>query len=376
MILFPSHPSFPRQPDPSFEEEIEAAKAAGFKIGLVDVDQKIFAGSQIPCLYRGWIMTPDGYIDLWHKEPKLIINPGEYENSYNFPAWYNQVRAFDNSLTPRSVSHQLSPNIPISDIFDQLEEDSWYEALTGPVIVKDWVKSRKHEWFDACYISDIRDKAEFKRVVTNFLNGQGDDLAGGLVFREFVKLKSIGVHPQSKMPLTNEHRFFVFKGRIFYSAPYWDRSFYGTSNLPDKKVIIDLVPHIKSNFFAIDVAEKEDGGWIVVEVNDGGTASVPDGGNIAEFYLKLRVVLAMTKKEERELTAIIQDAWKLLERPGCDSQQIPDYLHIKSGNEYEITSVALRESDLMPLVIYRRKGHTVQFARSIYEFLEKFRSMG
>jgi hypothetical protein len=127
-----------------------------------------------------------------------------------------------------------------------------------------------------------------RRVITNFINGQGDDLAGGLVFREFIKLKQIGSHPKSKTPLFNEHRFFVFKGQIFYSAPYWDSLFYNFANRPLKKIIIDLVSDVKSNFFAIDVAEKEEGEWIVVEVNDGGTAGIPEGGNASDFYKALR----------------------------------------------------------------------------------------
>lgn len=90
------------------------------------------------------------------------------------------------------------------------------------------------------------------------------------------------------MPLANEHRFFVFKGQIFYSAPYWNSEYSRVTRRPDKKVIIDLMPYIKSSFYAIDIAEKEDGDWIVIEVNDGGTAGIPEGGNMNDFYIELR----------------------------------------------------------------------------------------
>ena len=301
MILFPSHPSFPRQPDPSFEAEIEAAKAAGFKIGFVDVDQEIFVRSRIPCLYRGWIVKPAWYHDLYVQEPKLIVSPGEYNNSYNFPTWYDQLIRVSSSqsVTPRSVwVSGTQATFMVNGEFQHeaslvLDKIGWLSG--GPLIIKDWVKSRKHEWFDACFIPDPTDLENLRRVITNFLNGQGDDLAGGLVFREYVKFKPIGTHPQSGLPLVNEHRFFVFKGQIFYSAPYWNEGWYteglGIDELPDypdKKVIIDLVPHIKSNFFAIDVAQKEDGGWMVIEVNDGGTAEPPGGGSVPEFYKALR----------------------------------------------------------------------------------------
>ena len=78
--------------------------------------------------------------------------------------------------------------------------------------------------------------------------------------------------------------------------------------------------------------------------------------------------------KESELGDIVRNAYKRLERPGCDSQQIPDYVHRKSGNEYVVTSVALREADLKPLVIYRKRNNNVKFARPLDEFLEKFRA--
>jgi hypothetical protein len=296
MILFPSHPSFPKQPDPSFEEEIEAAKDAGFKIGFVDVDQGIFVHSRILCLYRGWIVKPVWYHDLYVQEPKLIVSPSEYNHSYNFPEWYEVVRQCIPS-TPKSVWFPGTANDLLNGTLMSMRE---LNNLRGPIFIKDWCKSRKHEWADCCYIPSLSDADNLRRVITNFITRQEEDgsFAGGLVFREYIKFKPIGVHPESGLPLINEHRFFVFKGQIFCSAPYWNEGWYteglGIDELPDypdKKVIIDLVPHIKSNFFAIDVAQKEDGDWMVIEVNDGGTAEPPGGaggGNVSEFYKALR----------------------------------------------------------------------------------------
>ena len=38
-----------------------------------------------------------------------------------------------------------------------------------PVILKDYVKSRKHEWFEACYIPSAADRLAVDRMVTRFL---------------------------------------------------------------------------------------------------------------------------------------------------------------------------------------------------------------
>ena len=66
--------------------------------------------------------------------------------------------------------------------------------LQGSYVVKDYVKSRKHEWYDACFIPDIKKEENAEKVIKNFIDRQGYDLIGGIVLREFVSLKSIGFH--------------------------------------------------------------------------------------------------------------------------------------------------------------------------------------
>nr|WP_237691075.1 ATP-grasp domain-containing protein [Paenibacillus caui] len=77
-----------------------------------------------------------------------------------------------------------------------------------PVIVKDYVKSRKHEWEEACYIPDASDKQRVEMVLRNFIDRQGSELNGGIEIREFVSLEHLTKHPKSGMPLSNEYRLF------------------------------------------------------------------------------------------------------------------------------------------------------------------------
>ena len=79
---------------------------------------------------------------------------------------------------------------------------------SAAVVVKDFVKSRKHEWAEACFIPSASDRAAVERVVRRFLELQGDDLSEGLVFREFADFEPLGRHPKSGMPLTKEFRLF------------------------------------------------------------------------------------------------------------------------------------------------------------------------
>lgn len=291
MILFPRHPLHKRQVDPSFEEELKAAAQAGFRTRFIDITGEcLYLSSDVPALYRGWIITPAEYHDMFVQEPNLVVRPEDYNNSYNFPQWYEQVRPHSPS-TPKSV---WFPGTASSFLLDGkflpdpavLWGDNGLSSLgNAPVIIKDWVKSRKHEWLDACFIPDIDDTKNLYRVATNFLIRQGDSLVGGLVFRELAQLEPLGAeHPKSHIPLFNEHRFFVFRGQIFYGAPYWDAGFYANVEWPKKGVIVNLVRHIKSEFFAVDVAQEADGSWTVIEVNDGGTAGIPEGGCAYDFY--------------------------------------------------------------------------------------------
>ena len=38
------------------------------------------------------------------------------------------------------------------------------KQLNGPYIVKDYVKSRKHEWYDACFIKNISDDGKYRNL--------------------------------------------------------------------------------------------------------------------------------------------------------------------------------------------------------------------
>ncbi|HLM58458.1 MAG TPA: ATP-grasp domain-containing protein [Pyrinomonadaceae bacterium] len=46
----------------------------------------------------------------------------------------------------------------------------------SPVVVKDYVKSRKHEWLEACYIPSAAERGSVERVVKRFLELQGEEV--------------------------------------------------------------------------------------------------------------------------------------------------------------------------------------------------------
>lgn len=266
-----------------------AARAAGFVVGFASLESdsggelhlRVPAGGG-RALYRGWILRVEDYArlesGLAERGYALVTTAAAYRHCYFLPAWYE---ALGGAMTPRSIWFP-GQSFDLAGVKQRLRA----EFGEGAVVLKDYVKSRKHEWFDACFIRSAADEAEIDRVVSNFLRLQGDALVGGLVFREFIEFKPIGVHSKSRMPLVREFRFFVFDGKLVAEAPYWGEGSYDGPT-PDPEILAPLLPRIESRFFAVDVAERKDGGWLVMELNDGGSAGVPEGGDVEDFYRRL-----------------------------------------------------------------------------------------
>ncbi len=52
-------------------------------------------------------------------------------------------------------------------------------------MLRDFVKSAKHEWASACYIPNVQDRESAGAVARRFLEVRGDAFSGGFVVREF-----------------------------------------------------------------------------------------------------------------------------------------------------------------------------------------------
>lgn len=285
-IIFPAEPFQPKRIDPDYAREGEAAHSAGLRSHLIDFEallegearravSRIPAGDGGLCVYRGWMMTPDRYEDLasalaaigW----RIMTSPAEYRRAHHLPLAYDWIRG----ATPETV---WTTNIPPS-------RDDLRALLTPfasrPIVVKDFVKSRKHEWDEAFFIPAADDLDAVQRVTGTFLKRQGSDLAGGLVFREFVPLAGAGRHPQSDITLSREYRAFVVKGEMILAARYWDEAQY--DEIPPYAQFLPMVKDL-SPFFSLDIALAEDGRWLIIEVGDGQVSGLADSVDLSQFY--------------------------------------------------------------------------------------------
>ena len=156
----------------------------------------------------------------------------------------------------------------------------------APVLIKDYVKSRKHEWDEACFVPSAANKDRLRQVVTTFVERQGEFLAGGIVVREFVELQSVGVHPRSGMPLTREHRIFVLDGEPLIAGRYWPEADYSDDDAPLEE-FSDVMKAVRSRFFTMDLALGKDGTWRIIELGDAQVAGLLDTIELPKFFQRL-----------------------------------------------------------------------------------------
>lgn len=294
ILLFCDSVIDPKQVEPDYEQEYQTSKALGFKTLLFSLEElndgtPKAALKYIPtqdhntkAIYRGWMLTPIVYTTLYnallHKNITLQTTPQAYTHCHYLPETYTKIKAH----TPKTLwTTDVTPN-----------------AITAlakpfgntPIIVKDYVKSEKHHWEDACYIPDASNTTQVHKVVNRFLELRGRYLNKGIVFRQFETLEHLTTHSKSGMPLTKEYRLFFFNNTEYILYKYWDEGDY-KNEIPDLKPFLELAKTIESSFFTMDIAKKENGEWIIMEIGDAQVSGLPEHANIQDFYSKIQQTL-------------------------------------------------------------------------------------
>jgi hypothetical protein len=294
-LVFCSDPFDIKRPDAVYGDEVAAAKTLGIETALIHFEALVHeddperAVQRVPPasnpetgFYRGWMLTPGKYRQLYEalasRGVRLINDPVAYIHCHYLPESYSLIEAH----TPPTVWMKTGPEVSIDAVMKLLQPFG-----SRPVIVKDFVKSRKHEWNEACYIPSAADRPAVERVVRRFLELQGEDLNEGLVFREFVEFEPLSLHSRSGMPLTREFRLFFLDGKLMSQMEYWEEGDY-SGDVPPVEQFLDVGKAVKSRFFTMDVAKRVDGDWMIVELGDAQVAGLPETADVLDFYTKLR----------------------------------------------------------------------------------------
>lgn len=289
-FVFCSEPFYPNEPDYAYRKEAEAVLKNGFEYDFISFEEltegKISSAfkrikpceNQTLANYRGWMLKPHQYEILYHelKERNLILinSPEEYRHCHHFPESYEIIKNY----TPKSIFFPYNKNFSFEILHEKLSEFG-----DKPLILKDYVKSRKHEWNEACFIESASNRQSVEKTVNRFLELQDEDLNEGLVFREFIEFQPLTNHSKSGMPLTKEFRLFFLENELIFTTEYWEEGEYTETDLP-KDFFTEIAKNIKSNFFTMDVAQKTDGNWLIIELGDAQVAGLPENADEDSFY--------------------------------------------------------------------------------------------
>lgn len=294
-LIFCSDPMNKNAVDFDYEKEYSIAKSLGFSVMLISLEELLEGNtdkslskinaveSHESALYRGWMMKPKNYENLYNGLQKkniiLINNPDAYKNGHWFPNSYDKIKDF----TPYSNWIHIEN---LNNDFDQIYRNL-SEFGNKPIIIKDYVKSRKHEWNESFFIPDASDRNHATIVIKNFIDRQGEHINEGIVFREFVNLERLSMHSKSQIPLSKEYRLFYFQKQFLFQFDYWEDIHYDDEK-PDLTIFNRLAQNIGSNFFTMDIGKTNSGDWIIIEIGDGQVSGLPIDSNILGFYKSIK----------------------------------------------------------------------------------------
>ncbi len=174
----------------------------------------------------------------------------------------------------------------------QFTFESWSEdefprtAYPGPFVVKGMTNSKKHDWDTMMFAKDRRAAIEVAGRLRN------DSLIGTqrIVFRRYEPLRMFE-QGLSGLRFTNEWRFFFWGISPLAWGYYWTEAEDAEKRelSPEGIDFACKVAHYAAEhcqFFVLDIGEKESGGWVLIEVNDGSMSGLsmiePEG-----FYRNL-----------------------------------------------------------------------------------------
>lgn len=199
----------------------------------------------------------------YYQELEYDINKlgGSLINSYQQHKWIADFQWYDDlkDYTPETWN-----------------DDTFYKSdHNGPFVVKGRTNSKKFQWDKLMFASN---KKQASQVAADLM---GDDLIGpqGVIYREYVPLKTFETGLNG-LPFANEWRFFFYKYNLISYGYYWSIA-ENTDYVIDPECIrfamkiADIVSK-KVNFFVLDIAEKVNGDWVLIEINDGSMSGLSE----------------------------------------------------------------------------------------------------
>lgn len=279
-ILYPSDYFDSKSVEINYEDEYKAACGMPeFDIILYNYDEFISSGNirfypeefnEGLCIYRGWMLKPDKYKELYEKlksKGVILINDTiEYERCHLFPNSYADIKGY----TPKTRWYEDYMRINWDFINSEFKK----------FMIKDYVKSAKGTNFPTNFETPVKQEM-MKEYIDEFIRIRGALFTKGIVIKEFVDFKKY-------KDITNEYRAFFMKGKLITLSKNSNQS----DNCPFVPIeFVEKFAALKSNFYTVDFAELNSGKWIVVEVGDGQVSGLSPDQYIFKFYDEIRQVI-------------------------------------------------------------------------------------
>lgn len=143
------------------------------------------------------------------------------------------------------------------------------ERPEGSFVLKGKTNSLKFKWLSHMFAKNYNDVHKvYERLYSDSLIGPQE-----IVIREYVPLATYEVGLNG-LPFTDEYRFFFLGDKLISCGYYWSMAEDTDHPVPDDciKFAMSISKKVRNfaNFFVLDIArKKEDGSWILIEVNDG-----------------------------------------------------------------------------------------------------------
>jgi hypothetical protein len=223
-------------------------------------------------LYRGWMLSEEEYTALFEamreRGEDLVVDPEAFAEAMYVP-----------NYLPLIAEHTA----PTRWTEGEDIREAWEVALElgpPPWIVKDHVKSAKELWHRACFVRAGADFDDFTDTCERLLTARGDRFERGFVIKKFLDLRALPGFTPEQRRVTDEHRLLFWEGELVAHAPYYDVD----STLDDPHAFDFLGSVIDSPFFTADVARLAEGGTTIIELNDGGSSTLPERLDPRDFY--------------------------------------------------------------------------------------------
>lgn len=237
-IIYPFNPLNSKEADEPYQEEYQIIKSAGVKCSLFDFDAleydefkpkpNIEFGDLV--LYRGWMLSPEGYKKLVgfikSKGASPITTYEEYLKCHHLPGWYEECKEFTSESKFFSNDEYLEKNIA----------SLGWEAF----FIKDFVKSNSTEKGSVA-LSPV-EAIEIVQLIKKYRGS----IEGGIAVRRVENYIE-----------ETEIRYFIMNGKIYS---------------PTKKsleIVEAIAEIITAPFFSVDIIQRDDGKYRVVEIGDG-----------------------------------------------------------------------------------------------------------